>query len=262
MDDTARIETGHDSMRGFLENLREGKYRTPAFQRKPVWDGDAVKKLWSSVCQHHPFGCILMWETDAPQKKRINVSGQTPRNKAVPEFICVFDGQQRIAPLLTSVYGGRIAGRPGFEPSLYIDLTVELADDEDDGSHRSLFLFWDEIDDRGGKVKENTGTKKRFDQGLVIPLRDILERYGAVEERLNGAGCKRGDRPMVNLRRMRDVFSNYRICHMKIRGLAANEVREVCMRTSLRGVPLDMSDIVKARSFLSKGGTATTRVKE
>jgi len=255
MDYTDRIKPGHDSVRRFLEDLQEGKYQIPTFQREIVWEEDNVKKLWDSIYKFYPLGSILLWETNIPLQKHRKVGGHELKDKNGSEFLYILDGQQRTTSLLTSIYGGEIEGRPCFNPSLYIDLTVELTGETDDESYRSLFLFWKEIDDRGGELKPNINTKKRFDQGLIITLQDILERYGAVEERLNEAGYKYSDRPMANLRRIRDVFSSYQISHIKLRGIAVGEVCQIFERINQAGVPLDIFDIVVAKTFQAKDET-------
>ena len=50
-----------------------------------------------------------------------------------------------MVPQETFLFGGTIEGRPGFNPSLYIDMTIEDPDDTDDDNWAKRFLFWDEI---------------------------------------------------------------------------------------------------------------------
>lgn len=63
---------------------------------------------------------------------------------------------------MTSLYGGRIEGRPGFNPLIYVDLTVPIDSDTDDESYRNRFLFWTEIDDRNGEIRPNIGKARKF----------------------------------------------------------------------------------------------------
>ena len=70
-----------------------------------------------------------------------------PTEASGREFHYLLDGQQRTTALLTSIYGGRIKGQEDRDPHLYVDLTVNAADETEDQCWKSRFLFWDEIDD-------------------------------------------------------------------------------------------------------------------
>lgn len=82
-------------------------------------------------------------------------------------------GHKRTTSLLTSLYGGKIEGGQDFDPLLYVDLTVPMESETDDESYKKRFLFWNEIDDRDGYIKQNIGRKKLFNQGLIVKLIDI-----------------------------------------------------------------------------------------
>jgi len=46
-----------------LEQLEEGFYAIPVFQREFVWDIGNIKSLWDSIYRHYPIGSFLIWET-------------------------------------------------------------------------------------------------------------------------------------------------------------------------------------------------------
>jgi hypothetical protein len=99
------------------------------------------------------------------------------------------DGQQRTTALLSSIYGGRIKGQEDRDSRIYVDLTVPEAEEPEDQPWRTRFLFWDEIDDRGGELLRNSGRKKSYDRGFVVKLEDVVHQYQDIEERLVNSGC-------------------------------------------------------------------------
>jgi hypothetical protein len=85
------------------------------------------------------------------------------------------DGQQRTTSLLTSLYGGKIDGRDDFDPTLYVDLTIESDSETDDESYKKRFLFRPEIDDNRSAAR-----KENFSKGLIVKIYDILLNYNDV----------------------------------------------------------------------------------
>lgn len=55
-----------------LQNIKNGKYVMPAFQRQFVWSMEQIEKLWDSVLLHYPIATFLFWHVD-----NINVTGDT-----------------------------------------------------------------------------------------------------------------------------------------------------------------------------------------
>jgi len=247
-----RIKPTDDSIGIYLADLRKKRYQIPTFQRDVVWDRDSVKKLWDSIYRFYPIGSILIWKTDTRLHNHREVGGhiitdELPRT----DYRYILDGQQRTVSLLTSLYGGRIKGKEGFDPTLYFDLTVEEQDDDEhDQLYRERFLFWDDIDDKGGKVTRNAARKKRYDQGVIVKLRDVLHNYSALEKRLDDMDHGSWDDPYrQTLIRMRNVLDNYRISFIELRGIEVSEVCEIFERINQEGKPLDIYDIVVAKTY-------------
>jgi len=245
-----RIKPDSYAITTYLENLRRGQYQIPTFQREVVWDRDRVKKFWDSIYKFYPLGSILVWRTETKLHNHREIGGHPLREEpAAGEFQYLLDGQQRTTALLTSIYGGRIKGQENGDPRLYVDLTAEGTDEVEDDSWRARFLFWDEIDDRGGKLLRNVGRKKKHNQGLIVKLYDIAHNYQGLEEELEGKGHKYKDAPRVQLRRFRQVLDNYKLSFIELRGIEVAEVCQIFERINQAGQPLSMFDIVVAKTF-------------
>lgn len=253
-----RIKPTDYSIHSFLEDLTKKKYQIPTFQREVVWSQDSVKKLWDSICRFYPIGSILIWKTDLRLQNHRQIGGHViAETNQSGEYSYILDGQQRTTSLLTSLYGGEIEGRKGFNPSLFIDLTVQEPEEDDEGLYRQRFLFWTEIDDRGGSYGPNSQKMKKYQQGLIAPLRDVMLSYGAVEKKLHDAGLTEYENPVrTRLREIHDVLNNYRISFIELRGIEVAEVCQIFERINQEGKPLDIFDIVVAKTYrLPANGT-------
>ncbi|ODS42646.1 MAG: hypothetical protein MSIBF_04915 [Candidatus Altiarchaeales archaeon IMC4] len=251
---TDRIKPDGISIVSYLENLQRGDYQIPTFQRDIVWEKENVKKLWDSIYKFYPLGSILIWKTDTKLHNHRAVGGHIlPPDDSRTQFQYLLDGQQRTTSLLTSIYGGRVEGRLDFDPTLFIDLTIEFSNDVDDTSYSSRFLFWDEIDDKGGSYHRNVGRKKRYDEGVIIKLLDIKKDFQGIFTRLNGIS----DNKILidNLWRVKNVLDNYRIALIDLKGITVGEVCQIFERINQAGKPLDIFDIVVAKTYRPKTQT-------
>lgn len=245
---TDRIKPNGVGISSYLEDLQRGDYQIPTFQREIVWEKENVKKLWDSIYKFYPLGSILIWKTDIKLYNHREVGGHViPPNDTRSQFQYILDGQQRTTSLLTSIYGGNIEGKPGFDPTLYIDLTIPYKEDIDDKSYAHRFLFWEEIDDKDGAILRNTPRKKRFDDGFVVKLLDIKNDFQGIFTKLNSLP----DAKILidNLWRIKNVLDNYRIAYIDLKGIAVSEVCQIFERINQAGKPLDIFDIVVAKTY-------------
>ena len=235
----------------FLDTLRRKEYQIPTFQREVVWDRNAVKKLWDSIYRFYPIGSILIWHTTLRLQNHRTIGGHVVADDNHSRgFQYILDGQQRTTSLLTSLYGGKIEGKGDFDPTLYFDLTVEDQGEIDDQTYKERFLFWDEIDDRNGFLTRNTPRMKKYRKGLIVKVRDVMESCGNLERTLSVGGYEDFDHPTRRkLRDIRNVLGNYRISFIELRGIEISEVCQIFERINQEGKPLDIFDIVVAKTF-------------
>jgi hypothetical protein len=247
---TDRIKPTDCGIHTYLENLIQKNYQIPTFQRDVVWERDNVKKMWDSIYKFYPLGSILIWKTNIKLQDHRHIGGHVISDDfSRSEYNYILDGQQRTTSLLTSLYGGRIEGRDGFDPTIYVDLTVESTDEVDDDSYKKRFLFWDEIDDRGGQLKANIGKKNRFEEGLIVKLQDVRQQFGNLERNIQTSYPDYDHPYRVQLRRMREVLDNYRMACIELKGIQVSEVCQIFERINQAGKPLSIFDIVVAKTF-------------
>jgi hypothetical protein len=254
MNFTDRIKPTDKGITTYLDELKGHLYQIPTFQRDVVWEKENVKKLWDSIYKFYPLGSILVWKTDIKLQNHRHIGGhQIADNHSLSnEFQYLLDGQQRTTSLLTSLYGGSIKGRDNFDPSLYIDLSIESEDETDDELYKKRFLYWDEIDDKDGTFKRNTGRKKKYDSGLIVKLFVIKEQFDTVQEKIvnHSEVNQQYNHPYwVELRRIKQVLDNYRLSFIELKGIKVAEVCQIFERINQAGKPLDIFDIVVAKTF-------------
>lgn len=254
-----RIRPDSFGITTYLDSLRRNQYQIPTFQREVVWERDQVKRLWDSICKFYPLGSILVWRTETQLHSHREIGGhQLDKQTSGQELLYLLDGQQRTTALLTSIYGGNIKGQDGRNPHLFVDLTIEDASEVEDEAWRERFLFWDEIDDQGGKLLRNAGRKKRYDAGLIVKLEHIAHQYSDVERKLVEEGRSDYDDPArQELRRFKSVFDNYKLSFIELRGIEVAEVCQIFERINQAGQPLSMFDIVVAKTFVPKAEEET-----
>jgi hypothetical protein len=254
MDYSDRIFPTNKGLTTYLDELIAKNYQIPTFQRDVVWGQENVKKLWDSIYKFYPLGSILIWKTDLKLQNHRQIGGHQimDTNFIRTEYQYILDGQQRTTSLLTSLYGGSIEGRPGFNPLIYVDLTIPIESDTDDESYGDRFLFWSEIDDRNGEVRAHTGKKKRFDEGLIVKLIDIKNNFSGIQSAVFRSQIVSNDfnHPIMNeLSKIKGVLDNYRISFIEVKGIQVSEVCQIFERINQAGKPLNIFDIVVAKTF-------------
>ena len=251
---TDRIKPTHKGITTYLDDLKNGEYQIPTFQRNVVWEKQNVKKLWDSIYKFYPLGSILVWKTKIKLQNHRQIGGHKFKfDIEKSEYQYLLDGQQRTTSLLTSLYGGEIEGKKNFDPTLYMDVTIQNEDEVDDESYKKRFLYFDEIDDKNGEYKRNTPNQKKYNDGFIIKLIDIKENYDNILENLMEKLDNNFKHPyIIELRRLKGVLDNYNLSFIELKGIEVAEVCQIFERINQAGKPLDIFDIVVAKTFRPK----------
>lgn len=107
-----------------INNIKDGKYVMPAFQRQYVWSMEQIENLWDSILLDYPISTFLFWHIDdsnvtwdtyfctflqeatfnsRKQANDVNYSLTSVNVKNTDTAI--LDGQQRLTSLFLSLYG-------------------------------------------------------------------------------------------------------------------------------------------------------------
>lgn len=243
---TERIIPEGRSIISYLEDLKNKKYQIPTFQRNIVWERNNVKKLWDSICKFYPMGSILIWKTPTKLQNHREIGGHIiSDNENKNEYQYILDGQQRTTSLLTSIYGGQTNDIP--DTTLYVDLTVVNKGPVDDHSYTNRFLFWDEIDKT--KLTRNAERYEKYENGLIIKLLDIKSNFKKHYDNVSKNTSNNKNEIENNLWVLQKVLDNYKISFIELKDISVAEVCQIFERINQAGLPLNIFDIVVAKTY-------------
>jgi len=107
-----------------LQNIKNGKYVMPAFQRQFVWSMEQIEKLWDSILLDYPISTFLFWHIDDAnvtwdtyfcnflstvtfdsRKQADSVNYELTSINVKTTDTAILDGQQRLTSLFISLFG-------------------------------------------------------------------------------------------------------------------------------------------------------------
>ncbi|MGD6818721.1 DUF262 domain-containing protein [Metabacillus sp. 113a] len=107
-----------------LQNIKDGRYVMPAFQRQFVWGTEQIEKLWDSILLDYPIATFLFWHVDDSnvswdtyfcsflsevtfdsRKQADTVNYELTSINVKNTNIAVLDGQQRLTSMYLSLLG-------------------------------------------------------------------------------------------------------------------------------------------------------------
>ena len=107
-----------------LQNIENGRYVMPAFQRQYVWSMEQIEKLWDSILLDYPIATFLFWHIDDNNiswdtyccqfMKEITFDSRKQADSVNYELssvdvsmtdTAILDGQQRLTSLYLSLFG-------------------------------------------------------------------------------------------------------------------------------------------------------------
>ena len=81
-----------------LEDITNGEYKVPEFQRDFVWKSAQMIELFDSILKGYPIGNLLFWQADREYKTNDKIGPYTIKTNA-NQSVYVLDGFQRISTL-------------------------------------------------------------------------------------------------------------------------------------------------------------------
>ena len=99
---------------------------------------------------------------------------------------------------------------------------------------------------------KNIGKHRRFESGLIVKLIDITKNFTVIQNNLfnNQIVNNNFDHPYLKeLAKLKAVLDNYRLSFIEVKGIQVSEVCQIFERINQAGKPLDIFDIVVAKTF-------------
>lgn len=183
-----------------VENIENGDYQIPKFQRAFVWEAKQVAKLIDSLIKGYPIGSFILWKT----KERLNSYKQFGNSflqePKVNDYVYyILDGQQRITSLFLTYRGEHIKGSDGdidFS-QIFIDLDQNLNSDNEICSTiktESSISFFDLMHKRGGEILKEYGE-------------ELFNKIDNIREQIRGYEFSTIEIEIQELERVVDIFT-------------------------------------------------------
>lgn len=155
-----------------MQNIENGKYVMPAFQRQYVWSMEQIEKLWDSILLDYPIATFLFWHVDDynttwdtyfcnflksvtfdSKKLADNINYELSGIKPNISDTAILDGQQRLTSLYLSLYGtsyirekhARRKTTGGIISKLVIELNNKVSTEEEYNNKKFDIKFNDKI---------------------------------------------------------------------------------------------------------------------
>lgn len=247
-----------------LQNIQNGKYVMPAFQRQFVWSMEQIEKLWDSILSDYPIATFLFWYVDDSNvtedtyfcRFRQDVTFNNSKIPADADYrlenintkitsTAILDGQQRLTSLFLSLFGDiKILPKHGKRKTSYTTFTKLLI----------------ELNKNKISVDEEEYNSKKFDikfcVGKLSPtqfeIKNILDRKfqekstreNAIDEAIGTVPADSKDYARNILQSLyKKIFEEPLIRYTEIKDMKQDDALEMFVRFNSGGKALKKAEI-------------------
>lgn len=249
-----------------MQNIKEGKYVMPAFQRQYVWSMEQVEKLWDSILLDYPIATFLFWHLDDDnvtwdtyfcnflyevtfdnRKQADTVNYELSNINVNKTDTAVLDGQQRLTSLFLSLFGNafirqkyaRRKNSGGIVTKLLIELNKnKLTVDEEEYNSKKYDIKFSE------KVGKLSPTQFEIKNILDPRFQDESTRNKAIEEVISKVPSDSKDYARNILNKLYNkIFVEKLIRYTEIHDMKQDDALEMFVRFNSGGKALRKSEI-------------------
>jgi uncharacterized protein with ParB-like and HNH nuclease domain len=228
MNDKISVKPDTIYLEDLLEEIANGGYQIPVFQREFVWKTSQILELFDSILKGYPIGSLLFWKTKDYKTK--NEIGPYIIKKSNSDIKYVLDGFQRISTLF-----GVLMNPKNFPEEInHIKL-------------KEFLIFFD--------IKENNFSKQtRQDNIFSIPLYKVYDNRELFDfirqlDKENIPEIEK-DKYIENLRNLHDILHKYKLPYVEIKGGDIKSAVEIFARLNSTGTEISEDYILSARSYV------------
>ena len=249
-----------------LQNIKDGKYVMPAFQRQFVWSMEQIEKLWDSILLDYPIATFLFWHVDDSnvtwdtyfcnflsevtfdsRKQADSVNYELNSIDVKNTDTAVLDGQQRLTSLFLSLFGeGYI--RPNYArkntgSKIVTKLLIELnknkiSVDEEEYNSKKFDIRFSE------KVGRLSPTQFEVKTILDEKFQDETIRDKAIEEAITNVPADSKDYARNILQKLyKKIFVEKLVRYTEITDMKQDDALEMFVRFNSGGKALRKSEI-------------------
>ena len=249
-----------------LQNIKDGKYVMPAFQRQFVWGMEQIEKLWDSILLDYPIATFLFWHVDDSnvtwdtyfcsflsnvtfdsRKQADSVNYELTSINVKNTDTAVLDGQQRLTSLFLSLFGEAYL-RPNYArkntgSKIVTKLLIELnknkiSVDEEEYNSKKFDIRFSE------KVGRLSPTQFEVKNILDKKFRDENTREKAIEDAVVNVPADSKDYAKNILQKLyKKIFIEKLIRYTEITDMKQDDALEMFVRFNSGGKALRKSEI-------------------
>ncbi len=249
-----------------LQNIKNGKYVMPAFQRQYVWSMEQIEKLWDSILLDYPISTFLFWNvnhdnvtwdtyfctflTDVTfdsRKQADSVNYELSNINVKVTDTAVLDGQQRLTSLFLSLLGeafirqkhARKNNSGGIVTKLLIELNKnKLAVDEEEYNSKKYDIKFSE------KVGKLSPTQFEVKLILESKFQEKTTRDKAIEDAIANVPTDSKEYARTVLVKLcHKIFEERLIRFTEIYDMKQDDALEMFVRFNSGGKALKKSEI-------------------
>jgi len=249
-----------------LQNIKDGRYAMPAFQRQYVWSMEQIEKLWDSILLDYPIATFLFWHVDDnnviwdtyfcsfltsvtfdSRKQSDSVNYELSSIDVNKTDTAVLDGQQRLTSLYLSLFGdafirqkyARKQNNGGTVSRLFIELNKhKLTVDEEEYNSKKYDVKFSE------KIGKLSPTQFEVKQILAPAFMEKESRDDAIEKAIANVPADSKDYARGILNKLyRKIFEEKLIRFTEIRDMKQDDALEMFVRFNSGGKALRKSEI-------------------
>ena len=249
-----------------MQNIKNGKYVMPAFQRQYVWSMEQVEKLWDSILLDYPIATFLFWHVDDDNVTRdtyfctflskVTFDSRKQADSTNYELTsidvkitdtAILDGQQRLTSLFLSLFGdayirqkhARKNGGGGLVTKLLIELNKNKLDvDEEEYNSKKYDIKFSE------KVGRLSPTQFEVRNILQPKFQEEESRKKAIEEAITNVPTDSKEYARGILEKLYNkIFVEKLIRYTEIHDMKQDDALEMFVRFNSGGKALRKSEI-------------------
>lgn len=249
-----------------LQNIKNGKYVMPAFQRQYVWSMEQIEKLWDSILLDYPIATFLFWHVDDDnvswntyfcnflsdvtfdsRKQADSVNYELTGINVNMTDTAVLDGQQRLTSLYLSLLGdayirqkhARKKNNGGLVTKLLIELNKSKLDvDEEEYNSKKYDIKFSE------KVGRLSPTQFEIKNILDAKFQDETTRDKAIEDAIANVPADSKDYARGILQKLyHKIFVEKLVRYTEIHDMNQDDALEMFVRFNSGGKALKKSEI-------------------
>ena len=249
-----------------LQNIRDGKYVMPAFQRQFVWGMEQIEKLWDSILLDYPIATFLFWHVDDSnviwdtyfcnflsevifdsRKQADSVNYELTSIDVKNTDTAVLDGQQRLTSLFLSLFGEAFI-RPNYARKksgdrLVTKLLIELnknksSVEEEEYNSKKFDIKFSE------KVGRLSPTQFEIKNIFDMKFQDDFRREKAIEDAITNIPADSKEYARNILKKLYDkIFVEKLVRYTEITDMKQDDALEMFVRFNSGGKSLRKSEI-------------------